>query len=241
MNPIFLQNYINYQSLLVRNALLQQQLVAQHQLNGLNSIVSLPSLPIVTPKESPTYIEDANDHNESAYYSEASSDTHSLNGSGPAYHSDRQNCRATPTASVTNTIDTLSNESCAGKSKKCQFCPAIFKSNTDVKRHERIHTGEKPFECTICKKQFNRKGNMEKHLTTHYKGAGRIELLKAAHAAKKPFVCECGKAFKSRGFYLRHRRQHDIESTRLEKATDSLSGTKTSTDDDENEEIDVEF
>ena len=90
------------------------------------------------------------------------------------------------------------------KQKKCRFCPALFKSNTDVLRHERIHTGEKPFKCNVCEKAFNRKGNMEKHMTTHYKGKDRYTLMMKNQAVGKPYNCRCGKSFRSKGFYERH-------------------------------------
>lgn len=31
----------------------------------------------------------------------------------------------------------------------------------------RVHTGEKPFECTICDRRFNQSNNLNKHLKTH--------------------------------------------------------------------------
>ena len=58
------------------------------------------------------------------------------------------------------------------KSKKkhaCEFCSKSFESRKDLRRHIRVHTGEKPFNCEICGRAFSRKGNMDVHKLIHYK------------------------------------------------------------------------
>lgn len=46
----------------------------------------------------------------------------------------------------------------------CSFCGKLFVYPKDVRRHERIHTGEKPFSCPLCPYKAAQKGNVKQHM-----------------------------------------------------------------------------
>ncbi|ORY87957.1 hypothetical protein BCR37DRAFT_338698, partial [Protomyces lactucae-debilis] len=50
-------------------------------------------------------------------------------------------------------------------------CSARFARLEHVKRHERLHTGAKPFTCSIegCGQIFSRSDNLRAHERTHAK------------------------------------------------------------------------
>lgn len=87
---------------------------------------------------------------------------------------------------------------------QCDLCPKRFPSSGAMKKHRRIHTGERPYECTQvytllllhsikyiqflllilfqCYAKFAAKETLNRHIKTH--------------TALKPHSCEyCGKTF----------------------------------------------
>ncbi|GIY93534.1 hypothetical protein CEXT_717981, partial [Caerostris extrusa] len=74
------------------------------------------------------------------------------------------------------------------KHYQCSSCGYTSIRSADIKRHIRIHTGERPFLCTICAKSFNEKSHLNSHMSTH--------------TGERPFKCpECGKSFLSEKQY----------------------------------------
>ncbi|XP_051467883.1 zinc finger protein 236 isoform X9 [Apus apus] len=53
----------------------------------------------------------------------------------------------------------------------CSYCPKSFKKPSDLVRHVRIHTGEKPYKCEECGKSFTVKSTLDCHVKTHTDGS----------------------------------------------------------------------
>ncbi|KAH9505445.1 hypothetical protein Btru_057309 [Bulinus truncatus] len=49
---------------------------------------------------------------------------------------------------------------------KCPECGKAFKFKHHLKEHIRIHSGEKPFQCTTCNKRFSHSGSYSSHMTS---------------------------------------------------------------------------
>ena len=48
-------------------------------------------------------------------------------------------------------------------SHHCVYCNKFFVENWTLKRHMRVHTGEKPYECELCGFRCTQKSNLANH------------------------------------------------------------------------------
>ncbi|XP_013889097.1 zinc finger protein 436 [Austrofundulus limnaeus] len=83
----------------------------------------------------------------------------------------------------------------------CDVCGKVMKNKSSLARHSFIHTGKKPFSCHLCELRFNRRDNLQYHLThLHPDGVGRREKRRSA-----AWLCAvCGKTFSCRSRLKTH-------------------------------------
>ncbi|XP_046850118.1 gastrula zinc finger protein XlCGF49.1-like [Xenia sp. Carnegie-2017] len=107
---------------------------------------------------------------------------------------------------------------------KCVKCAKIFSRPSELARHIRVHTGDKPYKCNRCPKTFSQPGNLTVHKRAchsekrpfkcgkcHARFKRKFDLVshETIHTGEKPFVCsECGDAFSRKYHLTRHMRIH---------------------------------
>jgi uncharacterized Zn-finger protein len=109
----------------------------------------------------------------------------------------------------------------------CTYCGKNFSQPSNKRRHEALHRGERPYTCSLCQRSFSEKTTLQTHMLQH--------------TGERPFKCDvCGKGHITNSALNQHKKsRHPDQSTQeqthhrqhsVEEGDGSRSGGQRDTD-----------
>eukprot|EP00794_Sanderia_malayensis_P020470 gene20470-22486_t len=146
----------------------------------------------------------------------------------------------------------------------CQKCTKCFTCPSDLKAHDRVHSGNRPFTCKQCGKSFTQTGNLKKHERYVHQGlprpasnkykckqcdmsfptSGETTAHRHVHNNTKPFQClYCGMAFTQKGNLKKHVRRSHTEGAlmiaKMKKGYNKPFSASSLSDDVQSDQINI--
>ncbi|CAF1041202.1 unnamed protein product [Rotaria sordida] len=101
----------------------------------------------------------------------------------------------------------------------CEKCKATFSSTYALRKHQRVHTRDKPFSCDFCDSKFSQWGNLRHHIQRHlgispyacpyckktFIAPCKLEVHIRGHLDERPYVCNrCQATFRCNDDLRKH-------------------------------------
>ncbi|XP_061476200.1 zinc finger protein 665-like isoform X2 [Rhineura floridana] len=103
-------------------------------------------------------------------------------------------------------------QNASGMQEEFSACGEKFRTS-HLTRHQNIHIGEKPYQCTNCGECFMQSSSLDSHRKMIHQGTKLVPLLQKVTSVqgKSSRCCECGEKFSRASHLIRHQRIHTGE------------------------------